>query len=636
MKTYVFDLDGTIVSHGKPIHKVIADTIRKLAETDEVIFASARPVRDMMPLIPAGLNELMMVGCNGGMAWRNGTCLFSNVFENKVSEKIISFLESENIPYVIDGNWNYALSSTTHSFHGYMRSLSKFEVEKEEILDDGVSKILILNGSFREKFDSFLSKNKYYFNVNYHKADDCFDITPQKEDKYLALRKIGVDFSNTISFGNDANDYVVLDNSRVSVFVGSMSDYPDATYYCRTEYIPTLLPAIIDTFERRISKHYVNKQQIAFQSIEDILKLQKIISSWVPCEPQIELKLELARIASWLGYSLEPLYSIALERSIFNKENPQKKPSECNILKRKCSLYNLNSNILLSLKKSLIEVTKNLNSAKNTIVGNRYHRINERIDESSESIRKTFKLIDDILDKKLFNHSKHEKIEISEHLYESPEIPHREKDKNSSNAITPLMKIMYSNYINLEVPTIECCCAIINDFKYGWNNIPFITDLSRQIEDEIFHSKILMDEYKKRGGNGEAVTAHFRFWEMAKNEDLPTRLYIHQKMGEWIGIDAAINQIMNCEDSEVTEIYTSIVSDELNHTRLGTRWIDEYSEDYSEVKNKALLKRSEFNETDEGPVKFQTNEYVCGLCNFKEDEVNDLISREKEFGVIHR
>ncbi|QTF10104.1 HAD-IIB family hydrolase [Brenneria izadpanahii] len=241
MKTYVFDLDGTIVENGKPIKNVIARKIEWVSNNNKIIFASARPVRDMLPLIPDYLQNCLMVGCNGGMVWQNKKFIFSNFFDPNFSDKIVTFLRKENIPYILDSDWSYSVSQKHHDFHAYIRTLSDDEVAEDTLLETGVSKILILDGASRKAVDDFLSMNGYKFNIHHHKSDNLFDITPQKENKYLALARLGLDFNKVVAFGNDANDFAMLDNAQTSVFIGSASDYPNADYYCTTDNIPSLL-----------------------------------------------------------------------------------------------------------------------------------------------------------------------------------------------------------------------------------------------------------------------------------------------------------------------------------------------------------------------------------------------------------
>lgn len=43
----------------------------------------------------------------------------------------------ESIPYILDSNWHYAISSTPHYFHDYLRQLSRQEKSLSSILEDG-------------------------------------------------------------------------------------------------------------------------------------------------------------------------------------------------------------------------------------------------------------------------------------------------------------------------------------------------------------------------------------------------------------------------------------------------------------------------------------------------------------------
>ncbi len=245
MHTYVFDLDGTIVLKGQPIDQAIADSLLALKASSRVIFASARPIRDMLPLLPVSLHDCLMIGCNGGMAWQNGEFIFSSRFEDHHARDLIDDLRSQSVPYVLDGRWNYAISETPHAFHQYMGTLSDQRVAEETILIEGVSKILILDGAARPRVDALFAQRGYCFNIHHHKSDNLFDITPQAENKYLALKKSGIDFSTTIAFGNDANDFAMLDYAQVAVFLGSQNDYPSATHYCSTSDLITLLPRLM-------------------------------------------------------------------------------------------------------------------------------------------------------------------------------------------------------------------------------------------------------------------------------------------------------------------------------------------------------------------------------------------------------
>ncbi|GFO50862.1 hypothetical protein ikelab_01370 [Lactococcus garvieae] len=62
----VFDLDGTIVFNGYEIEANILEKLRQLDEKVKIIFASARPVRDMLPPLE-DFPDNDLIGGNGSI-----------------------------------------------------------------------------------------------------------------------------------------------------------------------------------------------------------------------------------------------------------------------------------------------------------------------------------------------------------------------------------------------------------------------------------------------------------------------------------------------------------------------------------------------------------------------------------------
>ena len=244
MKTYIFDIDGTISKNGKPIEPDISQSLESLSQDNKVIFASARPVRDILPLLPKQFHTSTIVGCNGGMIWEDNHLKSIHYFEPEAIKIILGYLKENQVPYVLDGSWNYAFSSTAHPFHDYVRSLTDHEVSESSILDEGIIKILVLDKSHYEPVHDLLDANAITYSSAYHKKDDFFDVTPKDNNKYASLLEYGIDFSSAIAFGNDANDFLMLDNASISVYIGSNPIYTDANYYCEIEEIPETLKRI--------------------------------------------------------------------------------------------------------------------------------------------------------------------------------------------------------------------------------------------------------------------------------------------------------------------------------------------------------------------------------------------------------
>jgi hydroxymethylpyrimidine pyrophosphatase-like HAD family hydrolase len=225
MSIYVFDIDGTISSSGQKVDPIICKKLLELTETNQVIFASARPVRDMLPMVSDQLHSSVFIGCNGGMAWKNGQVILSHVFDGDFVTRIVNVMNNLEIPYVLDGKWNYSISKHPHPFHEYIRSLSNDEVYEEDIISGGVTKILILSEAHRDS-------------IIMHAQDDDVSIHTHR-----TLSKL-IDKEKYIAFGNDQNDFIMLKNADISVFVGEKETFKEATYYVSMGEIANLINKI--------------------------------------------------------------------------------------------------------------------------------------------------------------------------------------------------------------------------------------------------------------------------------------------------------------------------------------------------------------------------------------------------------
>ncbi len=73
MKNIVFDLDGTICFDGINIDEKVLESIINLTKTENVIFALARPVRVMLPVLKPHkeLKNCDLIGGNGTIVRKN-------------------------------------------------------------------------------------------------------------------------------------------------------------------------------------------------------------------------------------------------------------------------------------------------------------------------------------------------------------------------------------------------------------------------------------------------------------------------------------------------------------------------------------------------------------------------------------
>nr|WP_314740051.1 HAD-IIB family hydrolase [uncultured Haemophilus sp.] len=226
--TFVFDIDGTISQNGLPVSAEIAHQLERLAQTHQVIFTSARPIRDMLPMLPQSLHQsAIFMGCNGGMAYQNGDFLFVNALPTDAVERIINALNTHQIPYVLDGKWGYSLSEIYHPFHDYIDTLSKAKMPEAALIKEGITKILVLSNHQKTVLLSLVDTQ---FSVHQHKQEDIFDITPPNNNKYATLQKL-VGKQPYIAFGNDENDFLMLRHAEQSIFLEDKADFENADFY---------------------------------------------------------------------------------------------------------------------------------------------------------------------------------------------------------------------------------------------------------------------------------------------------------------------------------------------------------------------------------------------------------------------
>lgn len=65
---FVFDIDGTLCFDGRLIDQTIIDTLLQLQhDGHELIFASARPIRDLLPVLPSVFHQHTLIGANGAL-----------------------------------------------------------------------------------------------------------------------------------------------------------------------------------------------------------------------------------------------------------------------------------------------------------------------------------------------------------------------------------------------------------------------------------------------------------------------------------------------------------------------------------------------------------------------------------------
>ena len=216
---YVFDLDGTICFKGEPISDSILDALAGLtAKGNEVIFASARPIRDMLPVIRKDFHHYTMIGGNGSLISKNGKIIYAKAFSDEEWVAISRLIRESKATYLIDGEWDYAY--TGPEGHPILENLDPAKLATNVKLESltSIVKILILESSDHEQLAARLEQLDVI--VHQHRNEHVVDISPNGIHKWSALQQLGVRQGDYVAFGNDANDRTMFEHACHTVMIG--------------------------------------------------------------------------------------------------------------------------------------------------------------------------------------------------------------------------------------------------------------------------------------------------------------------------------------------------------------------------------------------------------------------------------
>ncbi|SOC08341.1 hypothetical protein SAMN05880501_10563 [Ureibacillus xyleni] len=211
---FVFDIDGTLCFDGKTIHETIIDALIELnADGHEVIFASARPIRDLIPVLPQQFKKGKLVGGNGCFISQNEK-ITANFFTSDLLQHLYAIIQQYQLTYLADGEWDYAFTgNTTHPIyqninHSSAKNYSLLELQK-------VCKLVLFKPSL-----AIIDKlSRLPVSITPYKSEDAIDISPLGINKVYGLEKLHIrDF---IAFGNDSNDQCLFEKAHFSVCVGN-------------------------------------------------------------------------------------------------------------------------------------------------------------------------------------------------------------------------------------------------------------------------------------------------------------------------------------------------------------------------------------------------------------------------------
>jgi hydroxymethylpyrimidine pyrophosphatase-like HAD family hydrolase len=211
MKNIVFDIDGTICFNGKTIDIDIAINIMRLMSENNVIFASARPLRDSLSFLQTYFTVNTVIGCNGAMLYNNGKISIKKIDENIV-KKYYNLAKKLNQEILIDYEWDYFYDGSDEGLIQRVNTGVAKKINNPSF--DNVVKVAIIGNKYLAISKMIKKEDKVSFNI--YNNENIVDIINKDTNKYTALKEVVGEY---IAFGNDKNDMEMLLHSKKGYIV---------------------------------------------------------------------------------------------------------------------------------------------------------------------------------------------------------------------------------------------------------------------------------------------------------------------------------------------------------------------------------------------------------------------------------
>lgn len=217
---YVFDVDGTICFNGIKIENCIIEELIGLEKRGhQVIFASARPIRDLLPVVEK-FSTNVLIGGNGSIISKDKKIEVISSIPDKYFNQIVDLINKYELNYIIDDKFNYSARIPENNL--IFKQLDPNNLAKNISVNEIKTPIkIILVDIDTSKFDVIkneLEKAGKALSIIVHSNENSIDITAENIDKHTTLMKIISPIYN--AFGNDSNDVELLNNAENSYFVG--------------------------------------------------------------------------------------------------------------------------------------------------------------------------------------------------------------------------------------------------------------------------------------------------------------------------------------------------------------------------------------------------------------------------------
>lgn len=213
----VFDIDGTICFDDRTIDPRIVSAIETADRAGfHTVFASARPIRAILPVLAGAFGSATLIGGNGAFVSIAGEVQARAAFAPELVPGLLALFTRYEATYVADGPWDYTYTgSSDHPIRGF---LDQGNLARNVELHNHAQlvKFLVLTATDMRALAADL--RALGLSPYHHLEHDIIDLAPALITKGEALSAIG--HRDYIAFGNDINDEDLLRAASYAVRVG--------------------------------------------------------------------------------------------------------------------------------------------------------------------------------------------------------------------------------------------------------------------------------------------------------------------------------------------------------------------------------------------------------------------------------
>lgn len=235
----VFDLDGTICFNGQPVAPSITDALYALyCDGYDIIIASARPIRDIYPVLPSWMHQLPMVGGNGAFIKRGANV---EVVGFDCATALTDIIAHHQLTYLADSDWDYAYTGLeTHPIFKNIDAGQLANRHSSWKTLPSLAKLVI----FSTEVEIIQQLQQLPVTLTIHAGEALIDISPNGCTKWAGLQKLGLLPKQFIAFGNDSNDCSMFEQAAKCICIGQN---PDALRLADVQLEPSAIASYLQS-----------------------------------------------------------------------------------------------------------------------------------------------------------------------------------------------------------------------------------------------------------------------------------------------------------------------------------------------------------------------------------------------------